>query len=166
MRHEGEDDERAVLWDAVCDEPIAWRKPDAPIIGEQSSYGGEKVVQYSRILTAEEAVKRYGPVTKVTVGLYGDVQQVTLAGRTTFASKAAPLAELRALATERTQVIVDDWITDRVACPRCKALAGEHCIKVSTRHRARDRFAAQWDALPWATRSKAEVQAWYMRLER
>jgi len=55
-----------VAWDGYCDEPVAWLAVGEPVLG--TLYGGSGPIAYTHLLTVEEAVEVYGPISEWVVG--------------------------------------------------------------------------------------------------
>ncbi|MEU8664363.1 hypothetical protein [Actinoplanes philippinensis] len=53
---------RPVAWDGYCGEPVAWLTVGEPVLG--TLYGGSGPIAYTHLLTVEEAVEVYGPISE------------------------------------------------------------------------------------------------------
>lgn len=126
---------RPVLWDANCDEPVAWMNIGDPVVGEHRGRAGQ--VAFTHELTQAEAEKIYGPVTRVTFAASGGFRSVTY-GETTFRSRNLEPADY-----DESLVEWEDPALE-FPCPRCQAPAGMLCQGGSRRHKARD-YATLWE---------------------
>jgi hypothetical protein len=66
------------VWDAHG-EPIAWLAVGEPVAG--TMYGGAGMVAYTHLLTVEEAVDVYGPISEWVVGPQGGFRRSVSARR-------------------------------------------------------------------------------------
>ncbi|MFE3280684.1 hypothetical protein [Nocardia sp. NPDC059239] len=73
-----------VLYDGWCGEPIAWARVGEPVIGHEWTEHG--YVAITGRLSPAEAVRKYGPITEVLLGLNGGFRSVTY-GSTKFFSR-------------------------------------------------------------------------------
>jgi hypothetical protein len=116
---------RAVVWDAYCGEPIAWLAHGEPVAG--MLYGGSGMVAYTHLLTIDEAIDAYGPITEWVVGPQGGFRRVWF-GATVF---SAPNSDVTSTSTLPEGVVtVEDltWST----CPRCGAIGPKTAHRPST----------------------------------
>jgi hypothetical protein len=122
---------RPVAWDGYCGEPVAWLVVGEPVLG--TLYGGSGPIAYTHLLTVEEAVEVYGPISEWVVGPQGGFRRVCF-GETVFSS-----AELGRGFDTRTLpegiVTVEDPDLDW-PCPQCGAAPGDRCSGAS-KHRVR-----------------------------
>jgi hypothetical protein len=131
---------RVVAWDAHG-EPIAWLAIGAPVAG--TLYGGAGPIAYTHLLTIDEAIEVYGPISEWVIGPQGGFRRVCF-GQTVFS--AAELGRgFDASALPEGVVTVEDpdleW-----PCPQCGAEPGQRCTGVS-KHRVRRAHGEEYQRL-------------------
>jgi hypothetical protein len=132
---------KPVLFDGWCGEPVAWLKRGDPVIGE--GWGSDHSIPYTRQTNPAELVQNYGAITSLTLGLGRGFKLATY-GEKNFSSRFADPRDYPDLLID-VPVKIDDPMTEHKDCPKCGAVAGQHCVGIDTLHRAR-RLA------PWVSR--------------
>ena len=129
-----------VLFDGWCGEPIAWLRRGAPVLDSQ--WSKDHWVAFTHRVDPLQLVERYGPVTRLTLGVNGGFKSVQYGDKTFVIGWADPRKLPDLFSAE--VVHVDDPMTDYVDCPKCGALRGQHCEGVGTRHKARRLAYERW----------------------
>ncbi|WP_280329824.1 hypothetical protein [Nocardia wallacei] len=133
-----------VLYDTWCGEPIAWARVGEPVIGHEWTPNGSVAV--TERLSPAEAVRKYGPITKLVLGRNGGFRSVTY-GTTTFSSR---FVDPRGTGLyDDTVVVVEDPARENYECPVCDAPPGSSCVDNKGRprgtHQKRSRGRSSWD---------------------
>jgi len=121
---------RVVVWDAHG-EPVAWLAVGEPVLG--TMYNGAGLVAYTHMLTVEEAINVYGPISEWVTGPGGGFRRVCF-GTTWFSTPdvvggfARDTLSLGVITIEDADL---EW-----PCPQCGAPPGQTCQGI-TKHRVR-----------------------------
>jgi hypothetical protein len=137
VQHHG----RVVAWDAYSGEPVAWLAIGEPVVG--TLYGGAGPVAYTHLLTVEEAIDVYGPISEWVVGPQGGFRRVCF-GETVFS--AAELGRGFDISTLPDGVVTVEDPDLEWPCPRCGANPGQRCNGTS-KHRVRRAHGVEYQRL-------------------
>lgn len=136
VQHHG----RVVAWDAHG-EPIAWLAIGEPVVG--TLYGGAGPIAYTHLLTVEEAIDIYGPISEWVVGPQGGFRRVCF-GETVFS--AAELGRGFDISTLPEGVVTVEDPDLEWPCPQCRANPGQRCNGTS-KHRVRRAHGEEYQRL-------------------
>ncbi len=132
---------RAVAWDGYCGEPIAWLAIGEPVAG--TLYGGSGRIAYTHLLTVEEAIDVYGPISEWVLGPQGGFR------RACFGEKVFIAGELGHgfdTGTLPNGIITHEDPDIEWPCPRCRASPGQPCTGTS-KHRVRRAHGEEYQRL-------------------
>ena len=133
---------RVVVWDAHSGEPVAWLAVGEPVLG--TIYNGAGMVGYTHLLSVEEAIDVYGPITEWISGPGGGFRRVCF-GDTWFSSSEVVRGFARDTLPPGLVTIEDpdlEW-----PCPQCEAPPGQVCHGGVTKHRVRRAYGGEYERL-------------------
>ena len=134
----------AVLFDGWYGEPIAWARVGEPVIANEWTEHGQRAV--TEWLTPAAAVRQYGPITEVVLGLNGGFQSVTYGDKKFVSRQVDPRGSGL---YDDSVVKIDDPVRDDHECPVCGVAPGAPCIddKEQPRgsHRKRREGRSRWE---------------------
>ena len=133
-----------VLFDACCGEPIAWARLGEPVIANEWTEHGRRAV--TEWLSSADAVRKYGPITEVVLGLNGGFKSVTYGDKKFVSRRVDPRGSGL---YDDSVVVIDDPVRDDHECPVCRVAPGEQCTdekkQPRSSHRKRRQGRNRWE---------------------
>lgn len=147
-----------VLFDACCGEPLAWTRVAEPVIANEWTEHGRRAV--TEWLSSADAIRNYGPITEVVLGLNRGFKSVTYGDKKFVSRRVDPRGSGL---YDDSVVVIHDPVRDDHECPVCGVAPGEQCIdekkQPRSSHRKRRQGLSRWEI------ARAEAAAAKQRVE-